>query len=214
MQQVTEFLIVVLLLTNVALLGLRNLGVCIRLVGLQGIILGAVTIAINIDRLNPHLLVLALASVGLKGFLFPILLSRAIRDVGVRSENKPLLGFGTSLFVGIGMMGLALWTGERIPLFTAQSHPILMSGALLTMLNGLFLLVAREKALTQTLGYLVFEGGIYALALSVTGQIPEIVEVGLLLDAFVAVYVMGIAILNINREFDHIDATKFTTLKG
>jgi len=214
MPLLTGFLIVVLLLTDIALLGLRSLQVGIRLVALQGILLGAVTVLVNLDSFNLHVLVLALASVGLKGFVFPVLLSRAIRDVGVRQENEPFLGIGTSLLFGIGMMGVASWLGDRIPIFTGESPPILMSGALMTLFTGLFLIVARHKALTQALGYLVFENGIYTLAIAVTGQIPELVEVGLLLDAFVAVYVMGIAILQINRAFEHMDVDQFNTLKG
>jgi hydrogenase-4 component E len=214
MPLLTGFLIVVLLLTNIALLGLRSLRVFIRLVALQGILLGAVTVLINLNNFNFHVLVLAAVNVGMKGFVFPMLLYWAIRDVGVRLENEPLLGFGTSLLFGIVMMGVACWLGERMPLFTGESLPILMSGALMTIFTGLFLIVARQKALTQALGYLVFESGIYALAISVVGHIPVLVEVGLLLDAFVAVYVMGIAILNINREFDHMDVDQFNTLKG
>jgi len=35
-----------------------------------------------------------------------------------------------------------------------------------------------------------------------------------LLDAFVGVLVMGIAIYHISREFDHIDADQLSALKG
>ena len=36
-------------------------------------------------------------------------------------------------------------------------------------------------------------------------ETPLLVELGVLLDAFVAVFVMGIAILHINREFGSMD---------
>ena len=35
----------------------------------------------------------------------------------------------------------------------------------------------------------------------------------MLLDVFVAVFVMGIAIFHINREFDHIDTDRLAALK-
>jgi hydrogenase-4 component E len=82
------------------------------------------------------------------------------------------------------------------------------------MFTGLFLIIARRKALTQCIGYIVFENGIYAFGVAAAGEIPMLVELGLLLDAFVAVFVMGIAIYHIKQEFDHIDATELSSLKG
>ena len=50
--------------------------------------------------------------------------------------------------------------------------------------------------------------------MALVGEIPALVELGVLLDAFVAVFVMGIAIYHISREFDHIDVDQLDTLKG
>jgi len=36
---------------------------------------------------------------------------------------------------------------------------------------------------------------------------------GILLDIFVGVFVMGIVIFHINREFDHMDTHNLTTLR-
>jgi hydrogenase-4 component E len=76
------------------------------------------------------------------------------------------------------------------------------------------LTVTRRKTLTQCIGYIVFENGIYIFGMAVAGEIPLLVELGLLLDACVAVLVMGIAIYRISREFDHMDADKLRTLRG
>jgi hydrogenase-4 component E len=85
--------------------------------------------------------------------------------------------------------------------------------ALFTSLAGLFLIVSRKKALTQVLGYLVLENGIYAFGVGVVQGTPMLVELGVLLDVFVAVFVMGITIFHINRQFDHIDTDQLATLK-
>jgi hydrogenase-4 component E len=85
--------------------------------------------------------------------------------------------------------------------------------ALFTIFVGLFMIVTRKKALTQVLGYLTLENGIYAFGLGVAQEWPLIVELGILLDIFAAVFVMGIAIFHINREFDHIDSDRLSTLK-
>ena len=64
------------------------------------------------------------------------------------------------------------------------------------------------------LGYLTLENGIYTFGLAIVSGIPMLVELGVLMDLFVAIFVMGIAIYRISREFDHIDAAQLTSLKG
>jgi hydrogenase-4 component E len=86
--------------------------------------------------------------------------------------------------------------------------------AFFTITSGLFLIVSRKKALTQVLGYLVMENGIYVFGTSIAARQPLLVELGILLDVFVAVFVMGIAIFHINREFEHTDVDRLNKLKG
>ncbi len=74
-------------------------------------------------------------------------------------------------------------------------------------------MVSRSKAVTQVLGYLVLENGIYCFGLGAAPRSPALVEMGILLDVFVAVFVMGITIYHINREFDHIDTDQLISLK-
>jgi len=85
---------------------------------------------------------------------------------------------------------------------------------LFTLFVGLFLSIARRKALTQVLGYLVLENGAYILGLAMVSEIPVLVEAGVLLDAFVAVFVMQIAIHQITAEFRSTDVDKLTALRG
>jgi hydrogenase-4 component E len=68
--------------------------------------------------------------------------------------------------------------------------------------------------MNQVIGYLVLENGIYTFGLAIVRDIPVLIELGVLMDMFVAVFVMGIAIYRINREFDHIDSDRLNTLKG
>ena len=85
---------------------------------------------------------------------------------------------------------------------------------LATLLIGLFVIVSRRKAITQVLGYIVVENGIYALGVALVGDVPLLVELGVLLDVFVAVFIMSIAAYHISREFDHIDVDQLDRLKG
>jgi hydrogenase-4 component E len=90
---------------------------------------------------------------------------------------------------------------------------LLVPVALFSILVGLFLIVARKRAVNQVLGFLILENGVFTFGAGVMQETSIIVEVGILLDVFVAVFVMGIAIFHINREFDHIEADRLSSLK-
>jgi hydrogenase-4 component E len=89
----------------------------------------------------------------------------------------------------------------------------LLPCALFTTLTGLMMIVSRKNALTQVAGYLVMENGVYAFGAALAVEEPLLVEMGVLLDVFVAVFVMGITVYQISREFDHIDTDRLSELK-
>jgi hydrogenase-4 component E len=210
----SETLMMLLIVLDLALLGISTVTTGILIVGLQGALLGAFVIAIQAPDLSPRLIIIAFMGIAIKGFLFPLLLKRAIKEADIQREINPLVGASLSLVVGILMLASALWLGAQLPLTQIIRAHVTVPASFMTMFTGLFLIIARKKALTQCLGYIVFENGIYAFGVAAVGEIPLLVELGLLLDAFVAVFVMGIAIYRINQEFDHMDATELSSLKG
>jgi hydrogenase-4 component E len=214
MHQWLELATVLLLLTNLAMLGLSELGACIRTVAVQGILLGVFTLIAHEDGLSARLIVLSILSIGLKGFVFPFLLLRSIREAGVRREVEPFIGYVTSIIAGLTMLAASIWMAAQIPVPWTAMSSFQIPVALSTIFTGLFLVVSRRKALNQVIGYLVFESGIYMFGITAVGEIPFLIELGVLLDVFVAVFVMGIAMNHINREFDHIDADQLNSLKG
>ena len=214
MQQWLELAIVLLFLTNLVMLGLSELGACIRMVAVQGILLGIFTLIAREDGLSARFIILGVVSMGLKGFVFPFLLSRDIREAKVRREVEPFVGYAASIIVGLLMLAASMWIAARFPMLPSTSSQLVIPVALSTVFTGLFLVISRRKALTQVIGYLVFENGIFMFGITAAGEIPFLVEFGVLLDVFVAVFVMGIAINHINREFDHIDADQLSSLKG
>jgi hydrogenase-4 component E len=214
MQQWLELATVLLFLTDLVMLGLSELGACIRMVAIQGILLGLFTLIAREDVLTARLVILGVVSMGLKGFVFPFLLSRDIREAKVRREVEPFVGYAASIVAGLLMLASSMWIAARFPMLSAATSSFVIPVALSTVFTGLFLIISRRKALTQVIGYLVFENGIYMFGIAAAGEIPFLVEFGVLLDVFVAVFVMGIAINHINREFDHIDADQLSSLKG
>ncbi len=179
----------------------------------QGVLLGALTLAVHQLERSPRMLLLALAIVGLKGAAFPWLLSRVMRGSEVRREVEPFVSYIASLLLGALMLTVSFWMSRRLPLPTPPLSALIVPIAFFTTLSGLFLIVTRRKALTQVLAYLVLENGIYVFGVGLVHGTPMVVEVGILLDVFVAVFVMGIAVFHINREFDHIDTDQLTVLR-
>ncbi|HXJ33823.1 MAG TPA: hydrogenase [Candidatus Eisenbacteria bacterium] len=214
MTTAVDAILVGVILTSFVLLGSSRFGSCIRVVALQGVLLGVLTLAARQDEASLRTTLLALASTGLKGIAFPWLLARALRDAEVRREVEPLVGYGPSVLMGLmGLVG-ALWLASRLRPPGASVLPsLVVPVALFTMFAGLFLIVGRRQALMQVLGYLVMENGIYVFGVGVVQGTPVLVELGVLLDVFVGVFVMGIAMFHISREFDHIDTERLRALK-
>ena len=87
--------------------------------------------------------------------------------------------------------------------------------AITTMAAGFFLMMARSKAITQVIGYLMLENGIYLIGTALTkhSHTLYVVEFGVLLDLLVGVMIMGIILHNINSAFDDADTTLLGRLK-
>jgi hydrogenase-4 component E len=210
----TDAIVVLVALTNLALLGSSRLSVCIRVVAIQGIFFGLAAVLLRAEPLTMDLGLVALASVVMKGIVFPALLLRTARNVNIRREVEPFVGFTTSLFIGLGLLGIALWIGSQLPSAANPTSSLVIPLALFTVMVGLFTIASRKKAISQVLGYLTMENGIFAFGVTVVGGIPVLVELGVLMDVFVAVFVMCIATWHISREFDHIDVDQLNALKG
>lgn len=208
----SQVLIALLLLVNLHLLGTSRLNALIRAVAWQAFLICALGALVNMDRLEWHGWLVILVMVIVKSVLLPMLMRRALRETTMRREIEPLLGYASSLFAGIVLLAISLWGAWRLPLPNAID-PLVVGSAFFTFGAGFLLIVSRIKAITQAIGYLVMENGIYLFGLAAAVGHPMIVEMGVLLDVFVGVFVMGIMIFNINREFEHIDTHQLAILK-
>ncbi len=202
------------LVSGFALLGTSRIGACIRWTAVQGLLFGALPVVLHWATLSDRVWMLALANVTLKGIVFPAILLRLRRRADFRREVEPFLGFLGSLLAGIGALAVSAWLAWRIGNAVAPAFFPMMVVALFTIAVGLMLIVTRRKALTQVVGYLVLENGIYVFGVGAVVETPALVELGILLDAFVAVFVMGIAAYHITQEFADTDVDKLSVLKG
>ncbi len=188
---------------------------CIRLVAIQGLVIGLIPLsAWNWDGGIPHseLLIIAGLNIALKGIIIPVLLSRTMRSAHVCRELEPLLGYSCSLMIVLAIAGCSILLSRNLPLPGEALSQFAVPAAFTTLLTGIFLIVSRRKALTQAIGFLTFENGVTAFGTGMALEYGLLVELGILLDVFVLVFVMGIAVFRISREFQHIDSDRLNKL--
>ncbi len=212
---ISEFLLEVVMLTNVALLGMSRIRTSIRTVAIQGMLLGLLPLYVSTHGLTWSLVLIAISSFALKGVVFPWWLMRTLRATNAQREVRPIIGPSASTALGAVLVAFAFWIGSQLQLPAAipAMSRLTMPVAVASLLSGLFLIITRRQALMQVLGYLVLENGIFVFGLALAYDEPLLVDMGILLDVFFAVFVMGIAVFHIAREFDHIDVERLSELR-
>ena len=205
-----DLLLLCIALTGFAVLGTSRLSGCIRILAWQGALLGVLPLFLD-DPRSWHVVLLAAGTVVVKAFVLPSLLRWAMREAAARREVEPLVGYAGSMLLGVVALGVSFAVARRLP--SLEHGGLLIPVALLSLIIGLIVLITRNKAVTQVVGYLILENGIYLFGLTQVQRVPFLVELGVLLDVFVGVFIMGIVVFHINREFDSISATQLSQLR-
>jgi len=206
-----NILSVLLILSCLVLLGSSRLHVAIRVVAAQGVLLAVLPVMRSWGNIPLGIWVLGLSMIVSKGVALPWLMSVCLRHTGLRREIEPFIGFGASLLCGTALLALAVWITARLQL-PGHASLIVATSSFFAMLVGLFLMVTRRKAITQSLAYLVMENGVYGIGVSMSLDFPFLVELGILLDVFVGVFLMGNLLFHLDHEFEHLDTDKLTEL--
>jgi hydrogenase-4 component E len=212
MTQLFETLLVLVLLLNLIVLGSSRIRAVIRTVALQGVVLGVMPLLVH-ATIDLRVLLVSLATVAMKGLVIPAMLHKAMRDVQIKREVEPFIGLIPSMLLGAVATGLAVALVQFLPLNGRHGAGLVVPTSLSTVLTGFLLLTTRLKAISQVLGYLVLENGIFIFGLLLLEAMPLLVEMGVLLDLLVAIFVMGIILNHINREFSSLDTRQLAALK-
>lgn len=204
---------------NLMALGSSRIPSLIRAMSVQGVVLGVMPLLIEhlfgwevLLRHWPVLLV-AVATITVKGIVIPRLLNRAMRAANIDRDMEPLIGYVPSILLGAGGTIAAMALARSLPLLPEHAGSLLVPGALASVLTGFVLLIGRTKAISQVCGYLILENGIYLFGLLLIHATPLLVEAGILLDLTVGVFVIGIIVDHIQRAFDSLDTRKLTVLR-
>jgi hydrogenase-4 component E len=174
----------------------------IRIFAIQSFVLSLLPFFIHASSLSGQDVFIALVTMVLKAALVPSILFWAIRHVSMRSEIKPIIGFGASIIFGAMLIAGAFWVSLSLKLPGQPVSDLILPCSLSTVLLGFMIMVTRTRAVTQVLGYLIMENGIFLFAVSLFDVMPVLIEMGILLDIFVAVFIMAIVVNHINEEFE------------
>ena len=202
-----------LLLTCFAIVAQRRLSACVDLFALQSVLLAATAALVAFLTGIHHIYIAAGLTVVIKVVLIPRILKQVIERLNVTRELVMNVNIPSDLLICGGLVMLAFFiTQPIIPLgflLTRDSLAI----ALAIILIGFFTMIARKKAVTQVIGFLVMENGLFLGATSAAYGMPLIVEIGVFFDVLVGALIIGIYTHRLQDAFDSVDTTKLTTLK-
>lgn len=211
MNSLADQLLVLVMLINLIMLGSSRLIFSIRAVAAQGVILGILPGLIHPFSL--HLTGITASVILAKGIIIPYLISDAVHKAHIRREVEPFIGYVPTLFLGAVFTALAFVFAEKLPLAPEHKALLFVPASIATLLTGFLILTTRRKAISQVIGYLVLENGIFVFGLLLTEAMPFMVEAGALLDLLVGIFVMGIVINQISQEFSSVDTSRLRALK-
>jgi len=207
-----DMALAVIVILAIGLLGTSRLGSIVRLFALQSFILAFLPFLLE-GGIGIHKVVIATGTLIVKVIAIPAILFWAVRHVSIRRDTPSIFGGSASLLVGGFLIGLSFFLSSRLVLSGKPFSDLLIPSAFSTLFIGFLVIISRTKAITQVVGYLVMENGIFLFALLLFETTPLLVELGIFLDIFVGVFVMGIIMNHIQNEFDHMDTSHLTSLK-
>ena len=218
--EIVEALLVMAMLLNLVLIGTRNLKTAVTALAAQGWILGLIYPLYHWPEeagagvvSMVRLLGLTLVMVGLKGIVIPRAITSAAKRAGAgRSIESSLNFFATLLFAAIGTAA-CLCYARTLPLLERHSSTLIVPASLATALSGFVVMTTRPMVIMQVLGYLLLENGIFIFGLLLVDAVPILVELGVLLDIFVGVFVMVIIIHQISRTLPAASSEHLVSLK-
>jgi len=216
MINITQSILVITLLSVLLSLGSTRLISLVKIMALQGVMVSLAPLFLKSHgSLGSGAMVFYQIMILIKGLLIPGLLYMAVKRVAIKREIEPFIGYHASILAGLVFMLVSVFLTNHLRLSLPIGHEMVLITAITTMASGFFLMMARRKAITLVIGYLMLENGIYLIGTALTKQSHTVyvVEFGVLLDILVGVMIMGIILHNINSAFDDVDTTLLGRLK-
>jgi hydrogenase-4 component E len=204
--------LVLVLLLNLFMLSVSRMRSLIYAAAAQGVILSALPLLLE-PRINFWIVLVAVLTAAIKGLLIPQMLHKALRDAHIKREVEPLIGYLPSMLLGAIGTAAAITFAGYLPMASIGESTLIIPASFSTVVAGFLLLTTRYKAITQVIGYLILENGIYIFGMLLLVAVPFLVELGILLDLSVGIFVVSIILNHINEAFSSLDTRQLSALK-
>ncbi len=200
MHAYADLLLLLVIVLDVYMVSTTRLRARVYACALQGIIHGLLPLTLSGTSLAAtragaiHLFLVTLGTLTLKAVVIPVFMLKAVRDSGVRREAAPHVSLHWSLLIAAACVLVAFAMSASAVSFAQGPKTLALPAGLSTLLIGFFLTINGTKELTQIIGYQVTQNGVFVLGQTFLGELPMLVELGVLLDVLVAVMLTGLFI--------------------
>ena len=202
-----------LVLVSFMMLYQDRLSALINIFAVQAVLLSLAVAWQAFTQDAPHQYVTAIIALVFKAAIIPVALQRIIRRLGIHREIETVVGIGSTMFIGIGLVALSMVVMLRV---TAQADPVAredLAFALSVILLGMLMMVTRRNAVGQVVGFMSLENGLVLAATGAKGM-PLVVEISVAFSVLIAFIVIGIFLFRIRERFDSVDLSALDSHRG
>ncbi len=211
--QMNSVLAALVLLTAFGLLVQRRVYGLLHLFAWQGLFLSISTAVVGFAARQHHLYISSVLTLALKVIVLPYILHTLIVRLKIRKEVETVVNVPTTMLIGIALVIFSYHLTAPIRELSTLVTRSTIAVALATVMLGLLMMITRRHAVTQIIGFLAMENGLFFAATSATYGMPLVVELGVALDILIAAFIFGIFFFHISETFDSLDVEQMATLK-
>lgn len=211
--EISSFLAAIVLLTAFGMLVQRRVYGLIHLFAWQGLFLSINTAIIGYVSNRHHLYISSILTLSLKVILLPYILHVLIIRLKIRKEVETIVNIPSTMFIGIALVIFSYHLTSSVTEHSTLITRSTLAVALATVMIGLLMMITRRHAVTQIIGFLALENGLFFAATSATYGMPLVVELGVALDVLIAAFIFGIFFFHIHTTFDSLDVEQMARLK-
>lgn len=212
LQQFVVLLAALALFLSFVLLAQTRLVAAIHVFAWQGALVASVTFTVALTGHAGHLYFSALLTLILKALLIPWMLHRLVRRLGLERHTERLKHPALVVMAGVALVIFSYWLVlpmvEQGLAFTRN----IIAVSLALVLIGLLMMVFRQQAVAQVLGFMSMENGLFLAAVSATAGMPLVVELGVAFDLLVAMVLFGVFFFQIRESIDSLDVDRLNRL--
>lgn len=211
---VVDALAIGLLALAFASVAMRGLVAGVWLLVAQSVLLSFVAATIAVASDVEHMWAAAVLTLAVRAGAVPAVLLLVLRTVALRRELRPILSTRVALIAAVGLVLVAFSASARLALPDAFPAQRALPVSLSLMFIGVLLMATRRKAISQLIGLITIENGVFLAGLIATLGLPLFVEIGVFFDLLVAVGVTAVLTLRINEHFDTLNTDELRRLRG